>query len=231
MGWDARGERIVTPRELAGALLLLGATIPAAQADMLTITREGSRMTGDEGDVPEATGGASDGEARTITLWSRADRTARMDDNGKMIGDLESGVTYLVNDRKKTCHAMPRQKNDSTDAPSAQVEVRETGESRQIGSWQAKGYELKVASEDPIEVAVWVSDEVAVDMRAQRAHMERVVTPDTAWLLTLFDLGGYPVRQEISMGPMRVWSELVSVEEKAAPDGTYEIPAGYTGCD
>jgi hypothetical protein len=188
-------------------------------------------MTGDDGDVPGALRGAADGEARTITLWSRTDRTARMDDNGKMIGDLESGVMYLVNDRNRTCYAIPRQENGSGHAPAAQVEVRETGESRQIGSWQAKGYELKVAADDPIEVAVWVSDDVAVDMSAQRAYTERVVTPDTAWLLTLFDLGGYPVRQEFSMGSMRMWSELVSVEEKAAPAGTYEIPAGYTGCD
>lgn len=221
----------MTLRELTGALLLVGATIPAAQADTLIITREGSRMTGDDGDVPGALRGAADGEARTITLWSRTDRTARMDDNGKMIGDLESGVMYLVNDRNRTCYAIPRQENDSGHAPAAQVEVRETGESRQIGSWQAKGYELKVAADDPIEVAVWVSDDVAVDMSAQRAYTERVVTPDTAWLLTLFDLGGYPVRQEFSMGSMRMWSELVSVEEKAAPAGTYEIPAGYTGCD
>ena len=221
----------MTVRELTGALLLIGATIPAAQADTLIITREGSRMTGDDGDVPEALRSGADGEAKTITFWSRADRTARMDDNGKMIGDLESGVTYLVNDRNRTCYALPTRQKAPGDAPAAQVEVRETGESRQIGSWQAKGYELKVAADDPIEIAVWVSDDVAVDMSAQRAHTETVVTPDTAWLLTLFDLGGYPVRQEFSMGPMRMWSELVSVDEKAAPAGTYEIPPGYSGCD
>jgi len=221
----------VTVRELTGALLLIGATIPAAQADTLIITREGSRMTGDDGDVPEALRSGADGEAKTITFWSRADRTARMDDNGKMIGDLESGVTYLVNDRNRTCYALPTRQKAPGDAPAAQVEVRETGESRQIGSWQAKGYELKVAADDPIEIAVWVSDDVAVDMSAQRAYTETVVTPDTAWLLTLFDLGGYPVRQEFSMGPMRMWSELVSVDEKAAPAGTYEIPPGYSGCD
>jgi hypothetical protein len=221
----------VTLRELTGGLLLFGAAIPAAQADTLIITREGSRMTGDDSEVPETLHRATDGEAKTITFWSRADRMARMDDNGKMIGDLESGVTYLVNDRNRTCYALPTREKASGDAPAAPVEVRETGESRQIGSWQAKGYELKVAADNPIEVAVWVSDDVAVDMSAQRAYTETVVTPDTAWLLALFDLGGYPVRQEFSMGSMQMWSELVSVDEKAAPAGTYEIPAGYSGCD
>jgi hypothetical protein len=210
----------MTINKITGMLLLFGFAASTVQADTLLTTREGTLGPG------------GDTEGSTVSFWSRSDWMARIDDNGKTISDLESGVTYLVNDQNKTCYALPRPQGDAGDGSPGQVEVRETNETRQIGSWQTKGYELTVTTDgEPMEVSVWVSDEVPVDVGGQRAYTENLVTPETAWLLKLFDFGGYPVRQEVSMGPIGTWAELVSVEEKSAPSGTYDIPAGYSGCD
>ena len=206
-----------------GICLLLGFAVSTVQADTLMTTREGTLSPGAD---------AAHDQGSTVRFWSRSDRLARIDDRGKMISDLESGVTYLINDQGKSCFAITRQEVDDEDGTAGNVEVRETNETRQIGSWQAKGYELTVSTDgEPIEISVWVSDDVPVDVGGQRAYTESIVSAETAWLLELFDLGGYPVRQEVSMGPVRMWAELVSVEEKSAPSGTYDIPAGYSGCD
>ncbi len=213
----------MTMNRIIGIFLLLGFAASTVQADTLMTTREGTLRPGAD---------AAQDEGSTVRFWSGSDRMARIDDRGKMISDLESGVTYLLNDQAKSCFAIPRQQVDSGGGTAGQVEVRGTNDTRQIGSWQADGYELTVRTDgEPIEISVWVSDDVPVDVGGQRAYTENIVTPDTAWLLKLFDLGGYPVRQEVSMGPVRMWAELVSVEEKSAPSGTYDIPAGYSGCD
>ncbi len=210
----------MTINKITGMFLLLGFAASTAQADTLLTTREGSLGPG------------GDTEGSMVSFWSRSDWMARIDENGKMIYDLEGGVTYMVNDQNKSCFALTKQEIGSEAGIAGQVEVRETNETRQIGSWQTKGYDLTVTTESgPMEISVWVSEDVPADVGGQRAYTESIVTPDSAWLLKLFDLGGYPVRQEVSSGPVSIWAELVSVEEKSAPSGTYDIPAGYSGCD
>ena len=206
-----------------GIFLLLGFAASTAQADTLMTTREGTLGLGAD---------ATHDEGRTVRFWSGSDRMARIDDRGKIISDLESGVTYLINDQGKSCYAIPKQQVDAEGGTAGQVEVRETNETRQVGPWQAKGYELSVTMDgEPIEIAVWVSEDVPADVGGLRAYTASKLAPEMAWMLTMFDLGGYPVRQEVSMGPIKSWGELVSVEEKSAPPGTYDIPAGYGGCD
>jgi len=210
----------MTLRQLMVLVLFVSMAIPAARADTLMVFHVKSGMAG-----------AADGEATTVNLWSSADRIVRMQDNTRMIGHLTSGASYMVDDKRKTCMEFPPQQDVGTQA-AAKVDVRKTGKTRQIGSWQAKGYELTVATDDdPIEVAVWISEDLAADVGGERAFAKRMLTADTAWLMTLFELGGYPVRQEVSMDPIKMISELVSVEEKSAPAGIYEVPAGYTGCE
>ena len=210
----------MTINKITGMFLLFGFAASTVQADTLLTTREGTL----------GPGGDTDGS--TVSFWSRSDWMARIDENGKMIYDLEGGVTYMVNDQNKSCFALTKQEIGGGAGIAGQVEVRETNETRQIGPWQAKGYDLTVTTESgPMEISVWVSEDVPANVGGQRAYTESIVTPDSAWLLELFDLGGYPVRQEVSMGPVSMWAELISIEEKSAPSGTYDIPAGYSGCD
>jgi hypothetical protein len=202
-------------------LLLTTSSIPAALADTLTVTREGSGMVGES--------------AATVRFWTGDDRIARVDDNGKMIADLSAGVLYLVNDQAQTCYAMSTRDPDrdpvALKAAVDAVEFSRTGRVERIGDWQAEIYELTAGSgDDAFEMAVWISDEIPVDA-GQRAYMETVATPETAWMLAIYDLGGFPVRQEFQMGSMQMWAELQSIEEKPAPAGTYEVPAGYVGCE
>ena len=46
-------------------------------------------------------------------------------------------------------------------------------------------------------------------------------------MLKILEVDGFPVRQEFRVGPIESWQQLISVSEEAAPEGTYEIPAGF----
>lgn len=192
-------------------------TIRVAIADTLTVTREGSGMGGES--------------VATVEFWSGDDRIARIDGTNRMIVDLSAEMLYMVNDEAKTCHAIPTRDPDrdpaALQAAVDAVEFRNTGRSEQIGDWQASLHELNAGGgDDALDIEVWISEEIEVDS-GQRAYAESVATPDTAWMLAMYDLG-FPVRAEIQMGPVKMWSELESVEEKPAPTGTYAIPEG---CD
>jgi hypothetical protein len=211
----------IASRRLAWALLLTTLAAPTALADTLMVIREGS--------------GTAGGDATTVQFWSGSDRIARIDANGRMIGDLAAGMLYIVNDQARTCHAMPTRDPDrdpaALQAAVEAVKFRNTGKSEQIGQWQAEIHEL-VAGEgnDGYQMVVWIASELAVDP-VQRAYMESVATPESAAMLAIYDLGGFPVRSEVQMGPIQTWTELESIEQKPAPAGTYEVPSGYSGCE
>lgn len=207
-------------RRITWAVLPIVLAAPMALADTLMVTREGSRSA-------DAT--------TTVQLWSGANRVARIDGNSRMIGDLDAGMLYVIDDDARTCHAMsirdPERDPAVLQAAVAAVELRNTGRSERIGPWQADVYELVAAGdEDGYEMLVWITAEFDVD-QVQRDYMESVATPETAAMLAIYNLGGFPVRSEMRMGPIEMWSELESIEEKPAPAGTYAVPRGYTGCN
>lgn len=197
--------------------LLTASAVPHAQADTLIVTRDGTL--------------GSEANATTTRFWSGDDRMARIDANGRMVVDLADQMLYIVNDQAGTCYAMSTSTSDrdpeALKAAAEAVTFRRTGRTEQIGEWQTEVLELTTGSGDEaMELVVWVSDEIEIDA-GQRAYTESVATPETAWMLALYDQG-FPVRQEVKMGPVAMWSELESIEEKNAPAGTYAVP---DGCD
>ncbi|HEX7719953.1 MAG TPA: hypothetical protein VF389_09110 [Woeseiaceae bacterium] len=79
-----------------GIFLLLGFATSAVHADTLLTTREGTLKPGAE---------VAQDEGSTVRFWSRSDRMARIDDRGKMISDLETGVTEPMTYRPATAVA------------------------------------------------------------------------------------------------------------------------------
>lgn len=202
-----------------------------AQADTLITMKEGSGSPGADGQLSAEAKEAG----RVVKIWSRPDNMARVDDSGKMIFSIDRGVTYMISDSNRTCRAFNHPK-DTEAKPVADdaIEVRQLGETRKIGPWQAEGYDMKVTVEgmsDPLQVAFWVTDDVTMGLETYRANFSAMATPQTAWMSKTLELGGYPVYQESRIGQMMMWSEVLSVSDEDAPAGTYEVPEGYTGCD
>jgi hypothetical protein len=207
-------------------LVALGVAGGALGDTRLTL-REGSEVA--SADVPpalrESLGG---GETRTVTVWLRADRWARVGESGRLVSRLDRGESYLIDDRAKTYRVLP------TGVPEALAEARprfeKTGERRRFGSWEAERVEmtLELAPGETIAGTLWISGDVGIDEEAYRAFLEGAADRmGMAWLRGLAALGGYPVRQEVSVGPVTTWEELVAVGEESPPAGVYEPPKGY----
>jgi hypothetical protein len=79
-----------------------------------------------------------------------------------------------------------------------------------------------------------LSEKLPVDYRRYQSMVESraELLPSTKWMKELAKLQGFPVRSDSTTTVMgksfKSYQELVSSEEKAAPAGTYEPPAGYT---
>jgi hypothetical protein len=198
------------------------------QADTLITMREGSGQAGLDASA------AKDRAGQEVRIWSRPNNMARVSEGGKMIFSIDRGMTFMIDDAKKTCRGFRHPDLEETDSASmGELSIRKTGDSRKVGGWDADGYAMSVplaGTEDILEVTFWVSDDLTTGLDTYRANFAAMSTPQTAWMGKTLELGGYPVFQESRIGQMTMWSEVLSVSEEQAPDGVYEVPAGYTGC-
>lgn len=220
-GADARGDASTGSATLSETAAESPAAAPRAATDMLLVVHEGT------GEDPAST--------REIRFWSGGNRIARIDGQRRMIGDVAANKLYMVNDETRGCSSLDlrdaEHDPEALEAAVKAVEFRRTGRTERIGDWPAEVHETSSAAGGmPMRLTVWISDAIPVDV-ATRAYSERSASPETAWLLAMLDLGGYPVRQEVQFGSMRSWSELKSIEKRPAPIGIYEVPTGYTGCE
>lgn len=200
---------------VAAAILIANAP---AIADTVVTLREGTIVGQAAASAPPLE------EGKLVKLWNAADRMARVDGAHRMVTRLDRGETYIVNTAAGTCFLITHAAGGGAAVATTHV-FQPTGDTRRFGDWTARGYELTAAGEDALTVRVWVSEDVDVDIAAQRQQVSKLVTPETAWALTMFDLGGYPVRQESRIGPVYTWSQVVSVGEAEPPRGTYDKPS------
>ncbi|MFQ6039076.1 MAG: DUF4412 domain-containing protein, partial [Candidatus Aminicenantales bacterium] len=87
----------------------------------------------------------------------------------------------------------------------------------------------------PITLVLWTSKDLGID-----ADMYKKFYTETLSLNPMFKgfveeftkMEGYPVRTEFTMSMMgaeqKYWEEVVSVEKSQPPEGTYDLPEGYT---
>ena len=117
------------------------------------------------------------------------------------------------------------------------VAVTPRDETKKIGAWTAKRYDVVMTNPMgmKIETTMWVSKDVGVDVSAltQMAVTMTALKPGTMdWIKKMQAIPGYPVLQESKVSvmgnEMKTSEQLVAVEKKEPPAGTYEPPAGYT---
>jgi hypothetical protein len=162
-------------------------------------------------------------------LWFGQDRAARLTAEGRMISRLDRGEAYLVDDEQESYTVIPLERGE-TSASVTPPTVKRSGETRQIGSWSAERYDLdfQIAPGQTGHAVLWMSTDVDVDLEVYRAYARSVAKAmNMSWLESLADLEGYPVLQEMTVGPVRVTTRLLSITEQEPPQGLYEPPARY----
>ena len=213
---------------LIDALMIGFAAVAAADTRM--VMREGTTITGDASGLPEGLRKAfAETEPKTVTYWLATDRTARLSDDGQIIGRLDRGESYFVSTADRSYRVIGIGGDATSEANGSSFEIEKTAETRQIGPWKAVRHTMTVElGGEPTAIDLWVSD-VGIGTDAFRAFVSAFAQAQGAdWMRGYLELGGFPVRQELRMGEMLVWQEVVSIDEERPPAGTYEVPAGYT---
>jgi uncharacterized protein DUF4412 len=215
------------PRCAAAPLLLLLLAAPAAADTLLTVR---SNVVGLKMDQP-TTG--------QIHVWLAADKLRRDEGETSTIVRLDRGKVYLLNHYDKTYVEIPTpdlQKIAATAAGAAiKVMVTATDETKKIGTWNTRKYKVDISSPDGLhlDTTIWASKDVgSYQAYTKLAAVLAALQPGSAeWARQMQTIEGFPVLQEsdVAMGGshFKTHEELVAVETKDAPAGTYELPAGY----
>ncbi len=120
------------------------------------------------------------------------------------------------------------------------AKVTETGETQNIKGWDCKKYLLELGismmgMNMPMKMEMWVTKDLDIDLDLYEKFYTEMLAlqpmfKDFAEEFNKID--GYPVMTDMTMNmmgsEMKSHEEVVSVEEKDAPEGTYEIPSDYT---
>lgn len=218
------------PRRAVAALLFLLAT-PALADTLLTVRSsiEGLKI--------------APSQAEPIRIWiggEKGDRLRRDEGETSYILRLDRGKLYVVNHADKTYSELPlpidARKIGAPPEMQVKAQVTATDETKKIGSWSARKYKVDITNPAGLhlDTTVWASPDVASHQALTRlAASIAALQPGSAdWAQKLSQIEGFPVLQEadVTMGTshFKTREELVGIETKDAPAGTYEPPAGYT---
>ena len=126
------------------------------------------------------------------------------------------------------------------DAMDISSSVTDTGETQTINNWNCKKYLVEISvsmtgMDMPIKMNMWTSKDLGIDFDDFKELYTKNLEAQPVFKDFIKDfekLGGYPVLTEFSMDMMgaqqKYREEVLSVEKKSAPAGTYDLPEGYT---
>lgn len=224
------------------ALALALTALPAGADTVLTIANHT--------DAFSMMGQTTPAEDNTFYYWFGADATRYDMDETSVILRLDQKKFYLVNHDEKTFSAMdlpidfeklvgPEMAPMMQQMAKMMAATTTVTPSDRTGSFA--GYscryqrvDISMAMGMQTSMEMCTTEELPIDYPKYReiALAQSELAANQAWMRDLAEkVKGFPLRTDSTvtmMGkPMKSWQELKSVEEKAAPAGHYEPPAGY----
>lgn len=217
------------PRRTAlSALFLLLAASPLLADTVLTVR---SSIEGLKMDQPHQA---------EVKIWISGDKLRRDEGDSTYILRPDRDKLYVINHVDRTYSEIglpvdPRRWGGPAGV-QMKVQVTATGETRKVGSWNARKFKVDINSPEGLhmESAIWASKDIASYQAYNRmaASIAALQPGSSDWARQLEQVEGFPVLQEVDvdMGGSRFKTreELVSVETRTPPAGAYEVPSGYT---
>jgi hypothetical protein len=225
----------------ASALALALSALPAGADTVLTIANHS--------DAFSMMGQTTPAQDNTFYYWFGADATRYDMDETSVILRLDQKKFYLVNHDEKTFSAMdlpidfeklvgPEMAPMMQQMAKMMAATTTVTPSDRTGSFA--GYSCRYQRVDismammQTSMEMCTTEELPIDYPKYReiALAQSELAANQAWMRDLAEkVKGFPLRTDTTatvMGKaMKSWQELKSVEEKAAPAGHYEPPAGY----
>ena len=185
----------------------------------------------------------------TIQVWSASDRLRRDDGDQSMIFRPDRNRLYVVDHADKTYSEIPlpidlrKMMPKGSEAMADQiaagmkvtVQVAPRDETKKIGQWNTRRYDVTVQSAIGMKIAttMWVSKEIEgfAPFNKMAGTLASLQPGSEEWVKQLEKIDGFPVLTESQVDALgarfATREELVSVETKAAPAGSFDPPAGY----
>lgn len=232
------------PLSVAALLLLLGVT--ALPADTLLK----KLRTADE--VPAPGRIAESYKNRKVEIWIGADRVLRDDGRTALLLRLDQRKLYIADRAQKMYVALDLEQKDGrwraiTGLPATpggaeawviHAKAEPTQETRQVGAWKALRYQVALSNEiqraNRIRFSWWVAPDLTIEdapLRTLTRILASLSFSGDEWIETLQSLPGQPVLfervEQLPDTEAKAREELVAVEHREAPAGTYEVPAGF----
>lgn len=224
-------------------LCLLAATPAVTGADSLFTVKSHT-------DAFQVAGQKQPAKDNQVKIWVSGDKLRRDDGEQTMILRFDRSRLYMVNHETKSYSEIPlpidirKMMPKGSEAMADQiangmkltVQVTPKSETKKVNQWNAKRYDVTIQSAMGMKISstMWVSKEIDGYLPLNRlsATLASLQPGSAAWVKELEKIDGYPVLQESSIDALGAKfgtrEELLAVEEKPAPDGTFEPPAGYT---
>lgn len=185
--------------------------------------------------------------------WLGDNKFAQIAESQTMVMDLKQNVIYVIYHGSKSyveaklpldmSKLVPEQMAAMMEMMKMAVTVNPTDESKKIGDWNCKGYEITMSMQMmTMKMKSWVTKDVPFDWKAFSEKMLPHVMKlsggmglDESALNEFKKLEGFQVAMEMSMNLMgqeiKSTSQVLEISKKSAPAGTYSVPQGYTKQD
>jgi len=138
---------------------------------------------------------------------------------------------------------LPPQAKQMMQMMKATAKVTQTQETQTINEWNCIKYLVEIGismmgMEMPMKMEMWVTKDLGIDLDQYAQFYSEMISIQPMFK----DFGeefqkidGYPVKTEMTMSMMgtetRSLEEVISADEMDVPEGTYDIPEGYTKTD
>jgi hypothetical protein len=182
--------------------------------------------------------------------WIANDRMR--DDTGdtSVIARFDLNKIYIINNKDKTYSEvdlpialekiLPAEAATMLQMMQVTATVTDTGENQKIKDWNCKKYSVNVSismmgMSMPMTMETWTSKDLGIDLAAYKKFSDEALKLNPmlkAIIGELQKIEGFPVLTKVSMNMMgaetKYQEQVLSVEKKDAPPGTYDLPKGYT---
>lgn len=227
------------PIRILAVILLIFLSTSAAQADIFMKEKEKT-------DAVTMMGQTTPASEKFKSIWMTADKVRMDEPEASVIMRMDKGLLYILQHAQKSYMEVPLNFTAAAaEAPAVdlgiKVTVTPTAEKKKINAWECKKYLMKLEMGGmgfATESEVWATEEIRIDpalyakfSTAMMAANPMLASSVHSMLEEMKKLKGVQVQSTTSVHMMgqtiKSATELIEFKEGKAPEGIFELPAGY----
>jgi hypothetical protein len=198
-------------------------------------------------DAVAAMGQSTPASDQAVETWFSAGRFATGSGDSWFVIDVAKKVAYFINHKDKSyvetplpldfAKLLPAEVAGMADMMKMTATIKETTETKKIGSWDCTGYDATMTMMGmPMNMRIWASTAVSFDVAAFNATIMPAVLQGQMRLgessvAEFAKIKGYQIATDMSAEMMgtkiHMTQEVVEIADRPAPDGIYAPPTGY----